>query len=82
MSHSVHLYRRILREAASLPGPVKRKVRLNTREVYFVHAREADPARLAQAQEHAAAAARVLAWLNTLPQVGACLLWGVCRPLC
>ena len=67
---SLSLYRQIVREANKLPAaPVKRKILYNTREVYSVYAAEADKRRLAELHQDAAAAARVIAWLNSIPQV-------------
>ena len=70
MSKGRALYRQILRQAGRLPAPVHRKVQLNTREAFCVHADQGDAGRIAELHEDAAAAARVLAWLSGLPEVG------------
>ena len=67
---SLALYRQIVREASKLPAkPVKRKILYNTREAYSLYATETDQSRLFSLHQDAAAAARVIAWLNSLPQV-------------
>ena len=67
---SLALYRHIVREANKLSvAPVRRKIIYNTREVYSLYASETDELKLAGLHEDAAAAARVIAWLNTLPKV-------------
>ena len=67
---SLLLYRQIVREANKLSAaPVRRKILYNTREVYSLYAGVSDESRLAELRQDAFAATRVIAWLNSLPQV-------------
>lgn len=66
------LYRRLLREARALPGPVFRKVTENTRQLFDRHRGTAEGERLQRAYADGEAAVRVLRWLAHLPEVIGC----------
>lgn len=67
---SLHLFRRLAREAVKFPvKPVGRKVLVNVRELFQLYRDEKDPAVLATLHEDGAAALRVLDWLKSLAQV-------------
>lgn len=71
MPSARHLYRLVLRacKAPNLPAPVQRKAAANARELFELHRHTTDPQQLAGLADDAAAAVRVLHWLNGLPQV-------------
>jgi hypothetical protein len=67
---SLASYRSLLREIWAFPvGPVRRKLRQNARVLFVLHRNETTPIKLDYLIGNAAAAARVVAWLRTLPEV-------------
>ena len=73
MQNSRHLYRELLKTAARLPvGPIQRKLKYNTRQLFDLYWLEDSPTHLAQLHKDAEAAVLVIEWFNTLPK--ACVL--------
>ena len=69
MTQSLRLYRDLVRTAARLPvGPVQRKLRYNTRQLFDLYRSEQSPTLLAQLHQDAEAAIVVIEWFNNLPQ--------------
>lgn len=70
MSSSRALYRQILREASKLQvGPVAKKIRYNTREVFDLYRHETNTDVFEKLRADGAAAVRVITWLRQLSQV-------------
>ena len=81
MPTSKAVYRSILREAAKLTiEPVRRKICFNTREVFDLYRAESNLVSIEKLQSDGAAAIRLIAWLNQLPEV--CNLFSVLHVAC
>lgn len=66
---AIRLYRSLLREIRGLrEAPLRRKLRYNARQLWEAHREERDPQALAALQGEAAAAVRVVRWLQALPK--------------
>lgn len=69
--HSIHLYRKLLRDARHFPVlPIRRKLRYNYREMFDLHREETCSQNIKELMQAGHAALRVLAWLKSLPEVG------------